>query len=100
MSMFEELFDTDNMPKGYLFDMDHTLINNDCDVSWKTFLVNKGLAPSNALDIADYYYQQYRRGELDINEFLKFQLAEFKGRTPAEMDALAQEHFETLVRPT
>ncbi len=30
-------------PKIYLFDMDHTLIDNDCDVSWKQFVVRHNL---------------------------------------------------------
>ena len=27
------------------FDMDHTVLDMDCDVSWKYFLADKGLAP-------------------------------------------------------
>ena len=88
----------DIMPEIYFFDMDHTLINNDCDVSWKQFLVEAGIAPSNALDLADYYFEEYLNDRLDFNEFLDFQLAEFKGKSLQEMEALADEHFERYVK--
>jgi HAD superfamily hydrolase (TIGR01490 family) len=80
------------------FDMDHTLIDNDCDVSWKTFLVEHGCADAAVLKAADVYYQQYLRNELDIAEFIRFQLAEFAGRTAAEMTALSKQHFEEKVK--
>ncbi|MCK5834286.1 MAG: HAD-IB family hydrolase [Lentisphaeria bacterium] len=87
-------------PKAYLFDMDHTLINNDCDVSWKTFMVDRGLAQSNALEVAESFYQDYLRGELDVESFTKFQLKEFAGRSIAEVQALSFEHFTNYVKST
>lgn len=96
----QKIFTGRPAPAGVLFDMDHTLINNDCDVSWKTFMVERGLAPQNALETADYFYQQYRLGKLDFDEFLAFQLAEFRDQTPETMATLAAEHFETYVKPT
>ena len=83
--------------KVFMFDMDHTLIDNDCDVSWKKFLIDKDLAPAHALEKAEKFYRQYVAGQLKLNDFLNFQLAEFKGRTPAEMASLAKEHCEKLV---
>ena len=44
-----------NEIKIHFFDMDHTLINNDCDVSWKEFLTEEKIAPSNAMEIADNF---------------------------------------------
>jgi len=81
------------------WDMDHTLIDNDCDVSWKSFLIAKGRAEPDAEERADFFYQQYLRAELDVDAFLAFQLAEFRGRTPEEMAVWCQEHFEEVVRP-
>lgn len=87
-------------PKAYLFDMDHTLINNDCDVSWKEFLLKKGLAGENAVEMADFFFEQYKQNCLDIDAFTRFQLIEFSGRTESEMATLSQEHFELLVKAT
>jgi len=85
-------------PQAYLFDMDHTLINNDCDVSWKDFLIEKGLAPKSSIEAAEMFFQQYKQNRLDMSAFLNFQLKEFEGRTVEEMKVLAKEHFETFVK--
>ena len=37
----------------YVWDMDHTIIDNDCDVSWKKFLVEKKIAPESDFEEAD-----------------------------------------------
>jgi len=86
------------MIKLHIFDMDGTLIDNDCDVSWKVFLVGAGLAPRSDLELAQKYYEDYAAGTLDSREFLHFQLREFIGRTAEEMAALCQRHFDEVVR--
>jgi len=85
-------------PKLYFFDMDHTLINNDCDVSWKEFLVKKGIAPADSMKTADYFFDEYIKGQLNFDDFLKFQLVEFSGKSENEMKELAEEHFDTIVK--
>ncbi|MDD3885461.1 MAG: HAD family phosphatase [Victivallaceae bacterium] len=86
-------------PRLYMFDMDHTLIDNDCDVSWKHFLARHGLAPASAPADGDRFFEQYKRGELDLDRFFEFQFKEFIGRTEEEMRKLAEQHFEEMVRP-
>ena len=83
----------------HIFDMDGTLVDNDCDVSWKLFLVHAGLAPESDIALAEKYYYDYVDGVLDLDEFLSFQLREFVGNTHAEMAALCQRHFDEVVRP-
>ena len=86
-------------PKVHVWDMDHTLIANDCDVSWKQFLVATGRAPTDDLRLVEHFFELYRQAKLDPDEFLAFQLREFVGRTEAEMAPLAEEHFRVLVTP-
>ncbi len=87
------------MPSSiHFWDMDHTLIDNDCDVSWKVFLVDHGIAPRNALAKADRFFELYRQARLPHDEFMAFQLAEFTGRTPEDMRELCRRHFEEVVR--
>lgn len=81
------------------FDMDHTLMDNDCDVSWKEFLIGEGLAEPTERDEAASFYRQYRAGRLDVDAFLAFQLRQMRGRAPDEIGELAQRHFERVVRP-
>jgi HAD superfamily hydrolase (TIGR01490 family) len=88
----------DHQREVYFWDMDHTIINNDCDVSWKEFLHSRGVAPANALDLADKYYQDYLNNTLDQDEFMDFQLAEFKGKTKEEMLDLSRQHFNDVVK--
>ena len=83
----------------HIFDMDGTLVDNDCDVSWKLFLVDIGVAPASDIALAQKYYEDYRDGVLDLDEFLAFQLREFVGNTHAEMAALCRRHFDEVVRP-
>ena len=87
------------MIKLYLFDMDKTLLESDCDVTWKEFLVKHHLAPENALETAEKFNQDYKAGTLDDAAFTEFQLAEFKGKTKPEMLKLAVMHFEEYVKP-
>ena len=86
-------------PEVYFFDMDHTLIDNDCDVSWKDFMVAEKLAPPEALKTAADFYQTYLAGRLDPKAFTSFQLNEFIGHTEPEMTALCKKHFEVMVKP-
>ena len=83
----------------HFWDMDHTIINNDCDVSWKEFMILKGLCGPETREKADYFYQQYLDTCLNIDEFLRFQLNEFKGNTPGKMRELCREHCIQLVEP-
>ena len=82
-----------NEQEVYFWDMDHTIINNDCDVSWKAFVHAKRIAPDNALVLAEKYYQDYLNNCLDNDEFMSFQLAEFKGKSVDEMHHLSPLHL-------
>lgn len=85
-------------PKIVFFDMDYTILKNDCDVLWKNFLVDKGLAPKIDLEKANYYLHLHQKGELPVDEYIKFQMKEFAGNTPDNMFALSQQHFDTRVQ--
>ncbi len=85
-------------PLIYFFDMDHTIIDNDCDVSWKQFLVNEKIAPSNSMEIAEAFYDDYVRGDLNSVEFMQFQNAEFVGKNFSDMYEISKRHFEVMVK--
>jgi HAD superfamily hydrolase (TIGR01490 family) len=80
------------------FDMDHTILAIDCDVSWKKFLIDKGMAPAEDSAKAEYYWDLYCQGKSPVEEFVEFQLREFAGRTPEEMCVLTQRHFDERIR--
>lgn len=83
----------------HFWDMDHTVVGNDCDVSWKLFLIEKGLAPESDGYIIHEFYAQYRRDSLDIAAYNEFQLRDLIGKTHEDLEPLSREHFERVVRP-
>ncbi len=85
--------------KFYWFDMDQTLIDNDCDVSWKEFLIAHDMAPANTQAMVDAFFDDYNNGCLDHDAFSRFQLAEFAGRTYDEMLPLVRNHFVEYALP-
>lgn len=86
-------------PKIVFFDMDHTLLDLDCDVSWKEFLIDEGIAPSEEREDMERFFLQYQQGCLNEGEFLEFQLRQFRSKTPEEMHPLVERHFEQRARP-
>ncbi len=77
-----------------LFDLDNTLLANDSDFLWGCFLVEKGLVDKSTYDDANKrFYAEYKRGTLDIFEFLAFTL---KPLTQFSMEELAQLHNEFM----
>lgn len=58
-----------------LFDLDNTLLNGDSDHAWGEYIVDQGLVDNQQHQLDnDHFYQQYLDGELDIDNFLMFQL--------------------------
>ncbi len=73
-----------------LFDLDNTLLADDSDFLWGCFLVEKGLVDKVAYDDANQrFYDEYKKGTLDIFEFLAFSL---KPLTQFSMEKLAELH--------
>lgn len=83
-----------------LFDLDHTLIPIDSDVMWAEHLVALGV-----VDTAwhsrrnDYFYEQYKQGTLDIDEFLSFQLAPLGAHPRATLESWREAFVKTKVLP-
>lgn len=83
-----------------IFDLDYTLIGGDSDYLWGQFLTRKGI-----VDKAEYeerntkFYQQYRDGELDIAEFLKFALKPLAMNTPRNLYRWRKQFIEEEIKP-
>jgi len=62
-----------------LFDLDNTLLNGDSDHAWGLYLAKIGVVDQTIQqNKQDAFYQQYVSGNLNIMEFLNFQLAPLK----------------------
>lgn len=83
-----------------LFDLDNTLIANDSDYLWGQFLCE-----NNYVDVAHYqtghdrYYQDYLNGELDIDEFLKFQLQPLTTQTIPVLEKWRKRYLTEKILP-
>ena len=54
-----------------LFDLDHTLIPGDSDLLWTNFLVAKKEIEEVNTRLSDRFFDQYKNGTLNLNEFLR-----------------------------
>ncbi len=81
------------------FDLDHTLIANDCDVSWKEYLVEQEFAPFESLRRAHDFFEQYIHDDLILKDFIKFQLEEFRGETKESLNDYFLGHCVEKVLP-
>jgi HAD superfamily hydrolase (TIGR01490 family) len=58
-----------------LFDLDNTLLDGDSDFEWSQFLIRIGVLDRELFEAKNLsFYEHYKAGTLDINEFLDFQL--------------------------
>jgi HAD superfamily hydrolase (TIGR01490 family) len=58
-----------------LFDLDNTLLDGDSDFEWSQFLIGIGVLDRELFEAKNLaFYEQYKAGTLDIQEFLDFQL--------------------------
>ena len=83
-----------------LFDLDNTLIAGDSDFEWAQFLITKGVVNREIQEAKNIgFYDQYKAGTLDINEFLAFQLAPLTRHPRTELDAWHREYMDRHIRP-
>ena len=83
-----------------IFDLDNTLLGGDSDYLWGTYLVAEGL-----VDEAYYqrenqrFYDEYRKGTLDIYEFLDFSLRPLAEHPLPELLALRRRFMAEKIEP-
>lgn len=83
-----------------IFDLDHTLINDDSDYLWGQYLVDNNLVE------ADYYkrkneqfYEDYKNGILDINQFLAFSLRPLTEHPIEQLYAWRDDFVTRIIKP-
>ncbi len=83
-----------------LFDLDNTLLGGDSDFEWAQFLIEKGVLDREVFEARNRkFYEDYKAGTLDINEFLAFQLNPLSRHKRTQLDAWHAEFMENKVRP-
>jgi len=83
-----------------IFDLDNTLLNGDSDYLWGMFLVKKNLVDQAFYEERNqYFYDEYKAGRLNINEFLAFSLKPLADIEPARLVELHKEFMQTEIIP-
>lgn len=83
-----------------LFDLDNTLLADDSDFLWGCFLVDKGLVEKQTYDEANKrFYDDYKKGTLDIFEFLAFSLKPLTLYPPEQLTELHKEFMLKHITP-
>ena len=83
-----------------LFDLDNTLLNGDSDFEWAQFLIEQGVLDRELFEAKNLeFYEQYKRGTLDINEFLDFQLKPLARHPRNILDSWHEAFMQHKIRP-
>ena len=83
-----------------LFDLDGTLLPKDSDHAFGEFLVSQGWADRESFRRRnDAFYQDYLAGQLDINAYVDFATAAWRGCEDATLAALTESFLAQVVQP-
>lgn len=83
-----------------IFDLDNTLIGGDSDHAWGEFLCNNSYVDAAAYrQQNDAFYDDYCRGELDINAYQRFALAPLVGQSGTQLAQWHQEFMQEAIQP-
>jgi HAD superfamily hydrolase (TIGR01490 family) len=75
-----------------LFDLDNTLLNGDSDFEWSQFLIRIGVLDRELFEAKNLaFYEHYKAGTLDIQEFLDFQLKPLSRHSRKTLDEWHQQ---------
>jgi HAD superfamily hydrolase (TIGR01490 family) len=81
-----------------LFDLDHTLLPIDSDYSWGVFTADIGWTDPLAFRARnEEFYNHYKAGTLDINEYVRFATDAVRERGAREAAAAHARFMETVV---
>lgn len=83
-----------------IFDLDNTLLAGDSDYLWGQFLIQQQLVDSDWYEQENRrFYEEYKQGELDINEFLTFSLQPLTTMSMQRLDELHQQFMAESIEP-
>ena len=83
-----------------IFDLDNTLIGGDSDYLWGRFLVERGIVDGETYERENLrFYEEYKAGNLDILEFLRFSLGPLAENDPEQLERWRAEFVNQMIRP-
>ena len=83
-----------------IFDLDNTLLGGDSDYLWGNYLVSEGLVDKDFYERENQrFYDEYRRGSMNIYEFLDFSLRPLAEIQPNRLLELRKRFMATVISP-
>lgn len=83
-----------------IFDLDETLISIDSDHAWGEFLEDSGLVDADAhREKNDAFYEDYKRGQLDIDAYLRFACEVLASYSLSELKDFRATFIQTKILP-
>lgn len=83
-----------------IFDLDHTLINEDSDYLWGKYLVDHAIVdPDYYKKKNEQFYADYQAGSLDIKEYLNFSLRPLTEHSIKKLYAWREDFVRTVIEP-
>lgn len=83
-----------------IFDLDETLIAEDSDHLWGQYVIDAGLVDADShRERNDAFYEQYKAGELDIDEYLAFSCSVLASHSMATLEAHRAQFVEEKILP-
>jgi HAD superfamily hydrolase (TIGR01490 family) len=97
----DELFSHEEVAVSIaLFDLDNTLLDGDSDYLWGCFLAEQGIVDRDYYEQKNQrFYDQYKVGELDIHEFLRFQLRPLAEHDMTTLNRWRTQYLEEKILP-
>ena len=83
-----------------IFDLDNTLLGGDSDHAWGEFACEQGLVESSGFSQRnDAFYEDYLRGQLDIDAYLRHALSPLIGQSAETIAAWHRQFMQDKVEP-
>jgi HAD superfamily hydrolase (TIGR01490 family) len=83
-----------------IFDLDNTLIADDSDYLWGQFLVDRGIVNKEHYQQANAkFYEDYRQGTLNIEEFLQFSLKPLSDHNLEQLYRWRDQFIQEIIQP-
>lgn len=83
-----------------IFDLDNTLLAGDSDYLWGRFLIEHGIVDRSQYEDANAkFFEEYKRGTLDIEAFLNFALAPLAAHPMERLLQWRKHYIEEKINP-
>jgi len=83
-----------------IFDLDHTLINEDSDYLWGKYLVDNNIVDPDYYKIKnEQFYKDYQTGTLDIEKYLSFSLRPLSEHSIKQLHLWRDDFVTNVIKP-